>query len=227
MWDPSTLSGPNTRLILGQAQRRFDEVAQTVVTQFISRIRKWALAKAIKRGELTPPRGMTMWWAAEYHTPAKATIDAGRDSAADREDLKMGLTSMASIYASRGEDYQTAINQRIAESLYIQKQCAAAGIDTTAVQIFSNQPAPTAAVTPPSIPPAQDTTVTPALEAGEATVHLTVAEPETAPAPTPTTDTFTMRDDAVYTLTKAEQDMVVSALGIGKYRPKAKAKKKK
>jgi hypothetical protein len=198
-------------------------VAQTVVTQFISRIRKWALAKAIKRGELTPPRGMTMWWAAEYHTPAKATIDAGRDSAADREDLKMGLTSMASIYASRGEDYQTAINQRIAESLYIQKQCAAAGIDTTAVQIFSNQPAPTAAVTPPSIPPAQDTTVTPALEAGEATVQLTMAEPE----PTPSTETFTMRDDAVYTLTKAEQDMVVSALGIGKYRPKAKSKKKK
>jgi hypothetical protein len=198
-------------------------VAQTVVTQFISRIRKWALAKAIKRGELTPPKGMTMWWAAEYHTPAKATIDAGRDSAADREDLKMGLTSMASIYASRGEDYQTAINQRIAESLYIKKQCAAAGIDTTAVQIFSNQPAPTAAVTPPSIPPAQDTTVTPALEAGEATVQLTMAEPE----PKPSTETFTMRDDAVYTLTKAEQNMVVSALGIGKYRPKAKPKKRK
>ena len=133
----------------------------------------------------------------------------------------MGLNSMASIYASRGEDYQTAINQRIAESLYIQKQCAAAGIDTTAVQNFSNQPAPTAAVTPPSIPPAQDTTVTPALEAGEATVHLTMAEPE----PAPSTETFTMRDDAVYTLTKAEQDMVVSALGIGKYRTKTKKKK--
>jgi hypothetical protein len=198
-----------------------------VVTQFISRIRKWALAKAIKRGELTPPRGMTMWWAAEYHTPAKATIDAGRDSAADREDLKMGLTSMAQIYASKGQDWQTAVNQKIAESIYIKTQCEAAGIDTTAVQIFTNSPAPTAAVTPPSIPPAQDATVTPALEAGEATVHLTMAEPETAPAPAPATDTFTMRDDADFTLTKAEQDMVVSALGIGKYRPKAKPKKRK
>jgi hypothetical protein len=36
-----------------------------------------------------------------------------------------------------------------------------------------------------------------------------------------------MRDDADFTLTKAEQDMVVSALGIGKYRPKAKPKKRK
>ena len=145
----------------------------------------------------------------------------------------MGLTTMASVYASRGEDYQTAINQRIAESVYIKTQCAAAGIDTTAVQIFSNQPAPTVAVTPPSIPPAQDTTVTPALEAGEAVVHLTMAEPEPATipqpvaesAPVPSTETFTMRDDSDFTLTKKEQDMVVSALGIGKYRPKTKKKK--
>jgi hypothetical protein len=50
-----------------------------------------------------------------------------------------------------------------------------------------------------------------------------MAEPE--PTPTPSTETFTMRDDAVYTLTKAEQDMVVSALGIGKYRTKTKKKK--
>jgi hypothetical protein len=34
-----------------------------------------------------------------------------------------------------------------------------------------------------------------------------------------------MRDDADFTLTKAEQEMIVSALGIGKYRPKAKKKK--
>jgi lambda family phage portal protein len=231
MWDPSTLSGPNTRLILGQAQRRFDEVAQTVIVQFISRVRKWALAKAIKRGDLTPPKGMTMWWAAEYHTPAKASIDAGRDSAADREDLKMGLTTMDSVYASRVEDYQAAINQRIAESVYIQTQCAAAGIDTTAIQILNNAPVVAPAINAPSAPATQETTVTPALEAREVIVNLTMAEPEPAPAPVaepapaPSTDTYTMRDDADFTLTKAEQEMIVSALGIGKYRPKPKKKK--
>jgi lambda family phage portal protein len=233
MWDPSTLSGPNTRLILGQAQRRFDEVAQTVIVQFISRVRKWALAKAIKRGDLTPPKGVMQWWAAEYHTPAKATIDAGRDSAADREDLKMGLTTMAQVYAARGEDYQAAINQRISESVYIQTQCAAAGIDTTAIQILNNAPVVAPAVNAPSAPATQETTVTPALEAREVVVHLTMAEPEPAPipqpvtdpAPAPSTDTYTMRDDADFTLTKAEQEMIVSALGIGKYRPKSKKKK--
>jgi len=233
MWDPSTLSGPNTRLILGQAQRRFDEVAQTVIVQFISRVRKWALAKAIKRGDLTPPKGVMQWWAAEYHTPAKATIDAGRDSAADREDLKMGLTTMAQVYASRGEDYQTAINQRISESVYIQTQCKAAGIETTAIQILNNAPVAAPAINAPSAPATQETTVTPALEAREVVVHLTMAEPEPAPipqpvaesAPAPSTDTFTMRDDADFTLTKAEQEMIVSALGIGKYRPKTKKRK--
>jgi hypothetical protein len=34
-----------------------------------------------------------------------------------------------------------------------------------------------------------------------------------------------MRDDANFTPTKAEQEMVVSALGISKYRPKPKKKK--
>jgi hypothetical protein len=34
-----------------------------------------------------------------------------------------------------------------------------------------------------------------------------------------------MRDDADFTLTKAEQEMIVSALGIGKYRSKTKKRK--
>jgi hypothetical protein len=34
-----------------------------------------------------------------------------------------------------------------------------------------------------------------------------------------------MRDNADFTLTKAEQEMIVPALGIGKYRPKPKKKK--
>jgi hypothetical protein len=145
----------------------------------------------------------------------------------------MGLTTMASVYASRGEDYQAAINQRIAESVYIQTQCAAAGIDTTAIQILNNAPVVAPAVNAPSAPAAQETTVTPALEAREVIVNLTMAEPEPVtipqpvadPAPAPSTDTYTMRDDADFTLTKAEQEMIVSALGIGKYRPKPKKKK--
>jgi lambda family phage portal protein len=112
------LSGPSQRFVLAQAQRRFDEVAQAITSQLVSRVRLWALAKAIKRGDLTPPRGMDRWWTAVYHTPRKTTIDAGRDSMADREDLKMGIRTLADIAAERGDDWQEILDQRKVEREY-------------------------------------------------------------------------------------------------------------
>jgi lambda family phage portal protein len=112
------LSGPSQRFVLAQAQRRFDEISQAIITQLVSRVRLWALAKAIKRGDLTPPRGMDRWWSAVYHTPKKSTIDAGRDSAADREDLKMGIRTLADIAAERGDDWQEILDQRKIEKAY-------------------------------------------------------------------------------------------------------------
>jgi lambda family phage portal protein len=112
------LSGPSQRFVLAQAQRRFDEVAQAITSQLVSRVRLWALAKAIKRGDLTPPRGMDRWWTAVYHTPRKTTIDAGRDSMADREDLKMGIRTLADIAAERGDDWQEVLDQRKVEREY-------------------------------------------------------------------------------------------------------------
>lgn len=233
MWK-ADLSGPSQRFVLAQAQRRFDEVAQAIITQMISRVRLWALAKAIKRGDLTPPKGMNKWWNAVYHTPQRTTIDAGRDSAADREDLKLGIRTLADISAERGDDWQEIVDQKIAEQVYIKNKCLEAGIPVSDIQFIPNNTSTPAAVvndTPPSIAPAQDNTVTPALEAREVIVNLTMAEPEPAPAPVtdpapaPSTDTYTMRDDADFTLTKAEQEMIVSALGIGKYRPKSKKRK--
>lgn len=235
MWK-ADLSGPSQRFVLAQAQRRFDEVAQAIITQMITRVRLWALAKAIKRGDLTPPKGMTKWWNAVYHTPQRTTIDAGRDSAADREDLKLGIRTLADISAERGDDWQEIVDQKIAEQVYIKNKCLEAGIPVSDIQFIPNNTSAPAAVvndTPPAIAPAQDATVTPALDAREVIVNLTMAEPEPAPipqpvaesAPAPSTDTYTMRDDADFTLTKAEQEMIVSALGIGKYRPKTKKKK--
>ena len=117
MWK-ADLSGPSQRFVLAQAQRRFDEVSQAIITQLVSRVRLWALAKGIKRGDLTPPRGMDRWWSAVYHTPKKTTIDAGRDSAADREDLKMGIRTLADIAAERGDDWQEILDQRKVEREY-------------------------------------------------------------------------------------------------------------
>ena len=214
------LSGPSQRFVLAQAQRRFDEISQAIITQLVSRVRLWALAKAIKRGDLTPPRGMDRWWQATYHTPKQTTIDAGRDSAADREDLKLGLTSYASIYAARGEDWQDAIDQKIAEQAYIRAKCNEAGIPVSEVQFIPNQPQP-APVTPPSAQPADETVaVTPQPELAAATVSVSMS----TPVETNLTETFSMKDEPDMELSDKELDMVVKAVGLKNKRP---AKKKR
>ncbi|NDE18433.1 phage portal protein, partial [bacterium] len=191
------LSGPSQRFVLAQAQRRFDEISQAIITQLVSRVRLWALAKAIKRGDLT-----------------------GRDSAADREDLKLGLTSYASIYAARGEDWQDAIDQKIAEQAYIRAKCDKAGIPVSEVQFIPNQPQP-APVTPPSAQPADEpVAVTPQPELAAGTVSVSMS----APVETSLTETFSMKDDPDLELSDKELDMVAKAVGLKNKRP---AKKKR
>lgn len=215
------LSGPSQRFVLAQAQRRFDEIAQAVITQMVSRVRLWALAKAIKRGDLTPPRGMDRWWQAVYHTPQRTTIDAGRDSAADREDFKLGIRTLADIAAERGDDWQEIVDQRVAEQVYIRQKATEAGVDLGEIQNTGQKQAP--AVTPPSAPPADEPPAqTPAPELSAATVTINMSAPvevtEPAavldPVPATKTEAFTMKDDPDLELTDKELNMVVKAIGL-------------
>lgn len=207
IWSPNELTGPSQRFVLAQAQRRFDEISDTLIEQMLKRVRKWALAKAIKRGDLTPPRGMTLWWEAVYHTPARTTIDAGRDSAADREDLKLGIKTLADISAERGSDWVEIVNQKIAEQVYIKTKAEEAGLQASDVQFIPQQgkpavaPAQPAPQTPPTADLPEDATVQPELEAAEDPIELT--------------ETYAMKDEPDLCLNEAELDMVAKAIGVG------------
>jgi lambda family phage portal protein len=227
MWK-ADLSGPSQRFILAQAQRRFDEVSQAIITQLVSRVRLWALAKGIKRGDLTPPRGMDRWWSAVYHTPKRTTIDAGRDSAADREDLKLGIRTLADIAAERGDDWQEIVEQRIAEQVFIRARATEAGVDMAEIQNTGQKPAAPAPVTPPSAPAPADQTEAPDLSAATVTINMSapveITEPAAVldPVPATKTEAFTMKDDPDLELSDKELDMVAKAIGL-----KNKAAKKK
>jgi lambda family phage portal protein len=219
MWK-ADLSGPSQRFVLAQAQRRFDEVSQAIITQLVSRVRLWALAKAIKRGDLTPPRGMDRWWGAVYHTPKRTTIDAGRDSAADREDLKLGIRTLADIAAERGDDWQEIVEQRIAEQVFIRARATEAGVDMAEIQNTGQKPAAPAPITPPSAPAPADQTEAPDLSAATVTINMSAPVEISAPAavldpePSAKTEAFTMKDDPDLELTDKELDMVAKAIGL-------------
>jgi lambda family phage portal protein len=230
MWK-ADLSGPSQRFILAQAQRRFDEVSQAIITQLVSRVRLWALAKGIKRGDLTPPRGMDRWWNAVYHTPKRTTIDAGRDSAADREDLKLGIRTLADIAAERGDDWQEIVEQRIAEQVFIRARATEAGVDMAEIQNTGQKPAAPAPVTPPSAPAPADQTEAPDLGATTVTINMSAPVEITEPAAvlnpehaTEKTETFSMKDDPDLELSDKELDMVAKAVGL-KTKPAKKKKK--
>lgn len=218
-----SLSGPTQRAVLAQAQRRIDDVSEVLISQMVARVRLWALAKAIKRGDLTPPRGMDRWWSAVYHTSKRTTIDAGRDSAADREDFKLGIKTLADISAERGHDWQEIVDQRVVEQVYIREKAQEAGVPVEEIQNTGKPALPGGALTPPSARPEQDQTVQPELADPTITVTMSApvevtddkAEAEAEPEEVaPKTETFSMKDDPDYQLTDGELNMVTRAIGL-------------
>ena len=107
----SKLTGPNQRSVIGKAQKKFDSRKQTICdwTTWV-----WArvMAHAHEKGEI---QLIEKWDEPVYQSPAKASIDLGRQAQQDREDLKALLMSRRAIFGNRGEDWDTEIDQIFTE----------------------------------------------------------------------------------------------------------------
>lgn len=111
IWNPEKLGGTSQRFVLEKAQRRFAERQQQFASMLLDRIWFWVMSVGIKRKDISPaPKNQP--WLVRWQGPAEVSVDAGRDSQADREDLKMGLTTESTIYARQGLDYTEQRNQR-------------------------------------------------------------------------------------------------------------------
>jgi capsid protein len=63
----------------------------------------YVIGQAIANGELPDDES---WAEVSWTTPKSVTVDGGRDSANDREDLRIGLLSFAEIYNQRGMNFE-------------------------------------------------------------------------------------------------------------------------
>jgi len=133
------LSGPSQRFVIGQAQRRFDEIQDVLINRLIKRVYRWSTAKAIKRGDL--PENQE-WYKAVYQTPKKISIDVGRDANAEREDYLVGMRSLADLAGERGDEWQEIIRQKAIEAKYIADIAREYGIEVSQIQTNKNQPQP-------------------------------------------------------------------------------------
>ena len=116
--------GATLRAALMKSQRRFEEIKVIIENRLCFRVWNWLTFEAARLGKTRqrPPD----WWKVVWYGPPKGTVDAGRDSKANIDDIKMGLRTYAEDYAERGESWSAGLRQVGREAAAITAQADAA-----------------------------------------------------------------------------------------------------
>ena len=96
--------GATLRAALIRAQYRFLELQNLLKDRELSRIRNWVVAKAAKRGDISPLP--TDWWKHVWRGPAHLTADIAKVSKENREDIKFGTRTPQQDAAENGDDWR-------------------------------------------------------------------------------------------------------------------------
>jgi lambda family phage portal protein len=108
VWDSSKVSGANTRLVTAKAARRFEQRQNLLIAQALRRIWRYAIAVAIKNGELPATPG---WNSTSWICPRSITVDHGRDAQSDIALVEAGLMSREEYFGSYGQDWEEQTSQ--------------------------------------------------------------------------------------------------------------------
>ena len=113
IWNPQGLVGATQRFVLGKAARRFEERQHLFVHRFLNRIWGWVISKGIKRGDIPASDD---WHKVVWQRPAKISVDIGREAAANRDDIRTGIRSVAEDAGERGIDWMELRDQKEREA---------------------------------------------------------------------------------------------------------------
>ena len=154
VWDSTKIGGATQRFVLAKAQRRFEQRQHYITQQLLDRVWGWVIAKGIQRGDLPKSKD---WWRVRWQTPAKITVDVGREATANRDDLRMGMRTLAEDAGERGMDWQELReqNERETRDLFSRAKRIAAAEDVPFEQVlyFLQSRAPN----PPTLNPSTQT----------------------------------------------------------------------
>jgi hypothetical protein len=107
--DPSAIGGASVRMIQDQARHSIAS-RQKTLRKRAKRAVQFAIAQGMNIGAISrnDKGGDFLQW--DFELPAMLTVDAGYDEDADRENLKIGTTTMAAVAQKKGkwwEDLRT------------------------------------------------------------------------------------------------------------------------
>ena len=109
------LTGPNQRAVNGKAQRCFDR-KQEMMAMLVEWIWPRVIGDAIANGLLPSQENFEV---IEWQGPASVSIDAGRESAQEREDVHSGLMTRQEHFSKRSLNWKRETDQGMSEIEYI------------------------------------------------------------------------------------------------------------
>lgn len=118
IWNPQKLTGPSQRFVMGKAQRKFEE-RQRLFSNMVRKTWMQVIAQGVESNELPAEQG---WQKCRIQPPARLTIDIGRESREEREDVTAGLMSLSQHFGQRGLDWQGEVDQQAKEFGYIMEK---------------------------------------------------------------------------------------------------------
>jgi lambda family phage portal protein len=144
---PSDAGGAALRAVLVRAQRTFEQRQALLIDRLCSRVWAHVITTGMQRGFI--PQN-TDWYRVEWQRPAAASVDYGREAAANLNDVRAGLRTYAEDYAERGLEWKDALRQRAIEAKHLDDLAAEFGISPDKIATFSPNPpvAPPAELTP-------------------------------------------------------------------------------
>jgi hypothetical protein len=110
-WNPSGLSGTNSRLVISQAMRAVED-RQSLMKPVALRMLRYGIAKFIALGELPESKDWAKW---DFTIPSKLSVDQGRDRAANLNDFRAGILNYTDILTEKGEEIQNKLYERALE----------------------------------------------------------------------------------------------------------------
>lgn len=126
------LNGTAIRLVMMDAEVYLRGLQDALIDGAFNRIFAWVISSLKNQGKLTPPAGAKVWLCS-WTRPIAVTVDKGRVSSAEIEQLKSGLLSYRKFYEERGLDWKEQLTQRAEEEAFLDALAAEKGISVSRI----------------------------------------------------------------------------------------------
>ena len=135
---PAEAGGAALRAVLVRAQRTFEQRQALLIDRLCSRVWAHVITIGMQRG-LIPQNDN--WFKVELQRPAAASVDYGREAAANLNDVRSGLRTYSEDYSERGLEWKDQLRQRATEAKYLADLAAEYQLHPDQIATFNHNPA--------------------------------------------------------------------------------------